>query len=176
MLLAWNGRASDCSKLFELTEVEYWGLLFMPDNVEYFSDSIVPIKAYRRIVFNKSKHAIRTLLGYGFGTIFELAFGKTLQDAHNSLIDAHAQARIFANPQIQVDFDRTQCVVELNSVWSGKKKRGAEYTMEPTRTVPFSWTDQGTDITHIPQSMRYLGPNGSGVVSPSTSLTRACSN
>ncbi len=96
MLLAWNGRASDCSKLFELTEVEYWGMLFiMPDNVEYFSDPMVPLKGYKQSIFNESKCIIGTPLGYGLGTIFKSEFGKMLQDAHNSLMDSHAQARFF---------------------------------------------------------------------------------
>jgi hypothetical protein len=146
-MLAWNGRASDYSKLFELTEVEYLGMLFMPDNMEIFSNPMVPLKGYKRNVFNESKHVIGTPLRYGLGTIFELAFGKMLQDTHNSLMDAHAQARIFADPRFQVDFDRTQCVIQLDSICSREKKREAEYTMEPARAVTFGWTDQGTDVT-----------------------------
>jgi hypothetical protein len=49
MLLAWNGCAGDCSKLFELTEVKYQGMLFMPDNVEYFSDPMVPLNSLTAI-------------------------------------------------------------------------------------------------------------------------------
>ncbi len=60
----------------------------MPDNVEYFSDPMVPVKGYKQNVFNKSKRIIGTSLGYGLEIIFELAFGKMLQDAHNSLMDA----------------------------------------------------------------------------------------
>ncbi len=75
-----------------------------------------------------------------------------------------------------MDFDCTQCVVLLDCIWPGKKKHEAEYTMEPTHDVPFGWTDQGTDVTYIPQSMRYLGPVGGGIVGPSSSLTRACAN
>jgi hypothetical protein len=41
MMLAWKGKASDCSKLFELTEVEYRGTLFMPDGVMYFADPMI---------------------------------------------------------------------------------------------------------------------------------------
>jgi hypothetical protein len=94
-----------------------------------------------------------------------------VQDAHNPLMDARAQARIFAHPRFLEDFDCTQCVIQLDSVWSGKKKHEAEYTMELTHAVPFGWTDQGTDVTYIPKSMRYLGPAGGGIVGPSSSLT-----
>ncbi len=75
-----------------------------------------------------------------------------------------------------MDFDCTQCVVLLDSIWSGKKKREAECTMVPTYAVPFGWIDQGTDLTYIPESMQYLGPAGGGIVGPSSSLTRACAN
>ncbi len=34
----------------------------------------------------------------------------------------------------------------------------------------------GTDVTNIPESMQYLGPAGGGIVSLSSSLTRACVN
>jgi hypothetical protein len=48
--------------------------------------------------------------------------------------------------------------------------------MELTRAVPFGWTDQGTDVTYIPESMRYLCPAGGGIVGLSSSPTCACAN
>ena len=103
---------------------------------------MVQLKGYKRNVFNESKCIIGTPLGYGLGTIFELAFGKTLQDAHNSLMDACVQARIFADPIVQLDFDCPQFVILLDGIWSGKKKHDTEYTMEMPHAVPFGWTDR----------------------------------
>ena len=42
IFLAWNGKASDCSKLFEVTEVLHRGECEMPRWVKYFAD---PMKA-----------------------------------------------------------------------------------------------------------------------------------
>jgi len=55
MMLAWNGKASNCSKLFELTEVEYRRTPFMPVGVMYFADPMIAIKGYKRNELNETK-------------------------------------------------------------------------------------------------------------------------
>ena len=62
MMLAWKGKASDCSKLFELTEVEYRGTLFMPDGVMYFADPMIAISGYKRNEWNETRVWIRSHL------------------------------------------------------------------------------------------------------------------
>lgn len=109
MLLAWNGRSSDCSKLFELTEVSHKGVLHMPRWVKYFGDPMVAIKVYKRNRFNNSKRKAEVPEGYGLGLVYEVIFGQELDNAHNSLVDARAQAQIFAHEEVQNDFDRTKC-------------------------------------------------------------------
>ena len=104
MMLAWNGKASDCSKLFELTEVEYRGTLFMPDGVMYFADPMIAISGYKRNELNETKRRPGTPLGYGLGVVYEYMFEERLVGAHNSLVDAKAQARIFADPRVQSYF------------------------------------------------------------------------
>jgi hypothetical protein len=68
MLLAWNGRSSDCSKLFEVS------------------------------------------------TPYEIMFQEHFVNGHNSLVDARAQAKVFANMHIQSHFDRTRCVILMDDV------------------------------------------------------------
>ena len=55
MFLAWNGKGSDCAKLFEVTDFLYRGQLFMPEGVKYFADPMGAIKNYKRNPFNESK-------------------------------------------------------------------------------------------------------------------------
>ena len=162
MMLAWNGKASDCSKLFELTEVEYRGTLFMPDGVLYFADPMIAINGYKRNVLNESKSLTGTPLGYGLGVIYEIMFDEPLAGAHNSLVDAKAQAKIFADARVQSTFDLSKVVVLMEDVWSGKKKREYELASEPTRAVPFGWDDEGTEQNVIPERMQYFGSAGGG--------------
>ena len=151
MMIAWNGRGSNCTKLFELTEITHKGTLEMPQWVKYFGDPMVAIKEYKRNQFNNTKRKPNVLEGCGLGLVYEIIFGQPLDNAHNSLVDAKAQASIFAHEEVQKDFDRTKCIMLMDDVWSGKKKQDAEVNQEPTRAVPFGWVDKDkTYLSHTP--------------------------
>lgn len=87
MMVAWNGKGSDCSKLFHLTEVEYPGTLYMPRWVEYFCDPMRAIQHYKTCKLNELKRKSKQP-GYGLGTAYHEAFGAELEGVHNLLNDA----------------------------------------------------------------------------------------
>lgn len=74
-------------------------------------------------------------LGYGLGLMYELIFKEPLENAHNSLADARAQAKVWAHPEVQKTFDKTQNVILMEDVWKGKHTKDAEHTQEITQSV-----------------------------------------
>ncbi|KAL7547323.1 hypothetical protein ACHAWF_015821 [Thalassiosira exigua] len=176
MLLAWAGKGSDCSKLFHVTEVgEHSAELDMPSWVKYFCDPCKMIQHYKSCPLNEKKRASRQK-GYGLGTVYAEAFEKELEGAHNSLKDAQAQADIAALESVRKFIDKPTSVELLSDIWSGKRKRVAETRVEPTRAVPFGWTDSGTEEWTPPPSMQYTGPSGGGIAGPTSSVTNVCRN
>jgi hypothetical protein len=77
MLLTWNGRGSDCSKLFHVTEVSHRGRLDMPPgiSIKYFCDPKNVISNYRRCLLHESKRGVSIPVGYGLATVYHTAFG-----------------------------------------------------------------------------------------------------
>ena len=115
MILAWNGKGSDCSKLFEVSEVLHRGVCEMPRWVKYFGDPMCAM-SYKRNKLNESKRTQDVPLGYGLGVVYEILFQERFVNGHNSLVDARAQARIFKHEHIQSHFDRTKCVTLIDDV------------------------------------------------------------
>ena len=169
MFLAWNGKGSDCAKLFEVTDVLYRGQLFMPEGVKYFADPMGAIKNYKRNPFHESKRTTDMPSGYGLGTIYELMFKVPLLNAHNALADAHGQAKIFVESAVQMTFDLKKNVILMDDVWKGKQASDAEHASELTRAVPLGWS-----TASLEPSRRYTGPSGGGHVGPTSPVKRAC--
>ena len=122
MMLAWNGKAGDCTKMFELTEI-WHKELDMPRGVVWFGDPMVAISGYKENLFNNKWREPGVPEGYGLDMLYKIIFGEPLQNVHNSLVDARAQAAIFALLPVQQTFDRVKCVDTMEEVWKGKKKR-----------------------------------------------------
>jgi len=175
MLLAWNGKASDCTKLFELTEIKRKDLN-MPRGLVYFGDPMTAISGYKTNKYNNTKRGPGIPEGYGLAMVYRIIFGEELDDAHDALADAKAQAAIFAHPAVQETFDRCQCVMKMEDVWKGKAAQQARYEAEPTRAVPLGWVDKGEDTYQVPRERSYTGPAGGGEVGPSYPVRRACAH
>lgn len=69
MLLAWNGRGSDCTKLFEITELKHRGVLMMPRGLKYFCDPMHVISHYKSCVLNESKRK-SNIVGYSLSVVY----------------------------------------------------------------------------------------------------------
>ncbi|EJK64049.1 hypothetical protein THAOC_15253 [Thalassiosira oceanica] len=173
MFLAWNGKGSDLTKLFEVTEVLYRGQLYMPEGVKYFADPMNAIKGYKKNAFNEKNRTRNQPDGYGLGVVYELMFQKRLKNAHNSIVDARAQAEIFKHPEVQKTFDLTQNVILMDEVWKGKKVKRVEQAAELTRSVPMGWSTE-LEPFEIPPSRRYTGASGGGQLGPTSQVKTVC--
>jgi hypothetical protein len=174
MMLAWNGKGSDCAKLFHITEVQYAGVLFMPKWIEYFCDPCLSISGYKACMLHESKRKSKQP-GYGLGTVYMELFGVELVGAHDSLNDCKAQVRIVAHDSIRKFIDRKKSVCRMENVWAGKQKRNAELSMEPTRAVPHGWEEGADETFNLPSARKaYLGHAGGGIVGPSSFIATAC--
>ncbi|KAL9186565.1 hypothetical protein ACHAXT_005803 [Thalassiosira profunda] len=104
MLVAWNGRGSDMTKLFQVTEILYRGVLEMPKGLQFFCDPMMTIKHYTKCALYETRRPSKRE-GYGLDVVYREAFGRRIKDdfeggAHNSLNDARAQAKIFADERV----------------------------------------------------------------------------
>ena len=104
MLLAWNGKASDCTKLFELTEVKRKDLN-MPCGIQYFGDHMTAISGYKTNLYNNKRQTDGIPEGYGLGMMYEIIFGEELEDAYDAIVDAKAHVAIFSFVPVQETFD-----------------------------------------------------------------------
>jgi len=174
MLIAWSGKGGDCGKLFEITEELHKGVLNMPRWVVYFCDPITCISHYTSCQLNESKRQSGRV-GYGLGLVYEEAFGEPITNAHNSLRDAEAQAKIVCDARVRGYIDRTKSVVLMKDVWAGKRKQAGQHRAELTRAVPLGWDNEGVDTFELPREKSYAGPGGGGQAGPSSAVTRVCS-
>ena len=103
----------------------------MPHWVKYFGDPMLAVWKYRKNALNKSKRAPGMPLGYGIAVIYSIMFGEMFRNHHNSLDDTLAQVRIFKDPRLQHTCDLKKCVTLMEEVWTGKRRKEAEYSLEP---------------------------------------------
>ena len=77
MMLAWSGKGSDCSKLFNVTEEHYKDKLFMPKGLKWFCDPAKCIGEYPSCELHDSKRKSKRK-GYGLGLVYSEAFNNEL--------------------------------------------------------------------------------------------------
>ena len=119
----------------------------MPHGIIYFGDPMTAIGGYKMNIYNNKWRTNGIPKGYGLSMVYEIIFREKMDNAHDSIMDARAQAAIFALPPVQETFDQVQCIMLMQGVWKGKAAQQAKYAAEPTRAVPMGWEDKCKDTT-----------------------------
>jgi hypothetical protein len=97
ILVAWNGGACNLKWLWGLTQAPN-SQYSWPSNVRYFVDPCRVITKYKPCQLNKSKLKTR---GHALGILWSfINNGQSLEDAHNSIVDAKAQTNVLTDNRL----------------------------------------------------------------------------
>mmetsp|Transcript_28371 Transcript_28371/g.67599 ORF Transcript_28371/g.67599 Transcript_28371/m.67599 type:complete len:1231 (+) Transcript_28371:374-4066(+) len=191
VLVAWAGKGSEISKMFNVVEDTHKGTLFFPKELVYFCDPAKVIGHYKSCRLHDDKRTSGRK-GYGLGLVYCEAFGKEMdagclpdpshvanasqKGAHNSIVDTFGQAQIFADPRVNKFINKPASIEKISDIWKAKQQQKVEAKAEISRPVPNGYIDEGDDNWQLPKTNQYHGYGGGGVAGPSSAVTTACNN
>jgi hypothetical protein len=104
-MVAWGGKARDCEWLFRVTEVDHYGVLSIPQGLDFFLNPCFVIKRYSSCRLN-NVHTGPT--GYGLEmTWCHMKDCDGLPDAHSSLAGGTAQTDVVLHPDFLPFIDKS---------------------------------------------------------------------
>jgi hypothetical protein len=119
VLVAWCGQLCDLIWLYRLTKTKEYNLN-MPEQIEYFMDPMLVIKAHKKCKLNPLATKEENIK---LGTMYEYMFNEPIENAHNSLADVKAQTRIIKHDDFLPFIDRTTSIKKMDDIWALKIKR-----------------------------------------------------
>lgn len=145
---AWNGGSCDVAAAFELTKLTDPEHCKMPPSMLYFWDPMKTVKNYTGNSLNAAKSGVS---GYGLAVMYCHVSGEVkLDGAHDSMIDALAQAQVCEHADMRKYFDKPNGGVELmTEVFSKKFDRKREQAAELKRKVPAGYIEDDPAV-HTP--------------------------
>lgn len=167
-LVAWNGSSCDLEWLFRLTQRHN---LELPSAIKYFSDPYKAItKAAKAVPWSpKSGAKYEALLAgrelassLALGTVYELEFGRGIENAHNALADAEAQAELMATATGRALYNRVDAIRPIEEAWAHKEKKAAQRETDKNYPMPEGWTETSADAPHEDDPLNdaeYVGPS-----------------
>jgi hypothetical protein len=175
-VVAYHGAASDMKWLWRLTQRPD-AVHSMPAKLKWFLDPLKLIKGFVGCKLNPKKSKLASLsLGCVWSYIKD---GKTLEGAHDSLVDARAQTDILFHPHLVPYIDRSKSIVTMSEVFGKNQLRELLKEIEPTKPVHAPWFElRGDDnfTWNPPAPDQYLGASGGGVFGPSAKFKEAVRN
>ena len=118
VLVAWNGKACDVNCIWKLVNSN--NSCEFPAEIKFFMDPCQVIKSYKSCPINKEKSNLPSM---NLGAVFQFVTNETLNDAHDSLADCHAQGKVIA-PEAFSSFKDKVKSIQTVRVSGLQKKRG----------------------------------------------------
>jgi hypothetical protein len=138
VLVAWNGEACDLKWLWRLTQAPN-SMYSLPPNIKYFIDPCCVIEKYKSCAFNKTKSKIKA---YELGVVWKYANnGTNLNDAHDSLVDVHAQTDILIHCSFVTFIDCSSSIQLIDEIFSRTVQNKWKKELEPIRPIHAPWVE-----------------------------------
>ena len=204
VLVAWNGNSCDLEWIYKITQapgeknsldtfkiisaiivigrqltifvihVYIGSTLSFPCRVKYFLDPYLSIQATKSCQLNRCKSKIdSTKLSAVYRYIHNN--NKSLINAHDSLVDAKAQAEIVMHQHFRRIFRKKNEIKYITDAFQNKTKKRVSVQEEPNRPVHEPWKgDDNAETWCIPQQYKYSGGSqGGGKYGPTNRVATA---
>ena len=171
VITAWNGKGCDIEWIFKTTDVTFARdpTMRQPHNTPYFWDPMKTCK-YKKCKINKHLEEHGYALSEAYKAVTPGAVD--LPGAHDSLVDAQAQAKIVRavidGAKITDLANTTQGIELLADVYKAKREKHARLLQESVRAVPAGWVESDPTKWKCPAGMNYEGGEGGPKSGPTT--------
>jgi len=179
VITAWNGKGCDIEWIFKTTDVTFARdpTMRQPHNTPYFWDPMKTCK-YKKCKINKHLEEHGYALSEAYKAVTPGAVD--LPGAHDSLVDAQAQAKIVRTvidgAKITDLANTTQGIELLADVYKAKREKHARLLQESVRAVPAGWVESDPTKWKCPAGMNYEGGEGGPKSGPGTTTGSASAN
>ena len=169
VLVAWNGKSCDLEWIYKLINSNNDCL--MPPEIEYFMDPYRIIKTYAGCALHMSKSKLPNLR---LSTVYEHVVGKNLDNAHDSLVDCHAQGDILMCSDFAKYKDMKTSICTIESVWSVKDKNRLNREQELQAKPNAAWkVDNEAEEWTLSDDKKFTSFQGGGAAGPTRQAKEA---
>ena len=171
ILVAYNGETCDMKWLWSLTQAPR-SPHNMPEAIQFFMDPLKVVRNYKRHPLHKAQ-LDGSLASLELGCVWTYLHGSNFNGAHDSLVDAKAQADVIVHQKFIPFIDRSKSVQEVSEIFSKTQRSEWRKKMEPDQPVHKPWMelDGENDFTWMPdRRSNYESSNGGPPARPSTRI------
>ena len=147
IIVAYSGAGSDMEWLWRLTQAPHVPEE-LPSQLLYYMDPYRILSKWKTCKMHKSKMnslKLRAVWGHIKGD-------ETLDDAHNSLVDARAQADLLVHENFVSFLDRIESAVTVDKIFKANQLSAMKRDLKPVRLVHKPWQElsQANDVAWEP--------------------------
>jgi len=142
----------------------------MPKGIKYFMDPLYVIREYKSCKLHPNTSKLESL---SLPSVWEYV-KKGIRGAHNSLVDAQAQTHNVIHPLFIYFIDKTKSIRFIAEIFSRKRQKDLQKSMEPEREVHQPWEELFDDSPYWKPYVKssYDGYDSGGKVGPSNAITQ----
>jgi hypothetical protein len=173
VIIAYNGAGCDMKWIWRLTQAPN-ALHAMPARLAYFMDPLKMIKKWKSCKIHPLRSKLESL---SLGSVWSYTNGgKSMEGAHDSLVDASAQMDIVLHKSFVPFINRTEAFAPIENIFGANQLRELKRELEPIRPVHQPWQELTADSTFewapgIQDS--YTGSQGGGDFGPTAAIKEA---